>query len=41
MAVYWMYKSVKSYQNDDDRAYAKTVFRLSIIVVTVISLTIG
>ncbi len=41
MAVYWMYKSFKSYQNDDDRAYAKTVFKFSIIVVTVISLTIG
>ena len=41
MAVYWSYKSVKSYQNDDDRTYAKTVFKFSIIVVTVISLTIG
>ena len=41
MAIYWSYKSVKSYQNDDDRTYAKTVFKFSIIVVTVISLTIG
>lgn len=41
VAIYWLYKSVVSYKQDDDRAYAKTVFKISIIVVTVISLCLG
>lgn len=41
VAVYWLYKSIVSYNSDDDRAYAKTVFKISIIVVTVISLCLG
>lgn len=41
IAIFWLYKSVKSYRNDEDRVYAKTVFKFSIIVITVISLTIG
>lgn len=41
MSIFWMYKSIKSYQVNDDRTYAKTVFKFSIIVVTIISLTIG
>jgi protoheme IX farnesyltransferase len=41
VAIYWLYKSVVSYKHDDDRIYAKTVFKISIIVVTVISLCLG
>lgn len=41
IAIFWLYKSVKSYTQDEDRVYAKTVFKFSIIVITVICLTIG
>jgi protoheme IX farnesyltransferase len=41
IALLWVYKSFKSYMNDDDTVFAKTVFKLSIIVVTVICITLG
>ncbi|API86024.1 heme o synthase [Francisella uliginis] len=41
ISLYWLYKSIKSYINDEDRVYAKTVFKFSIIVITVICLTFG
>lgn len=41
IALFWFYKSVNSYKHDQDRDYAKTVFKLSIIVITVICLTVG
>jgi protoheme IX farnesyltransferase len=41
VALFWFYKSFKAYLNEDDRGYAKTVFKFSIIVITVISLVLG
>jgi protoheme IX farnesyltransferase len=41
IALLWAYKSFKSYLRDDDAVFAKTVFKLSIIVVTVICITLG
>lgn len=41
IALFWLYKSIKSYMQDEDRVFAKTVFKFSIIVITVICLTIG
>lgn len=41
MSIYWFYKSFRSYYNDDDRVYAKTVFKFSIILITLLSLTFG
>lgn len=41
IALFWFYKSINSYMHDQDRDYAKTVFKFSIIVITVICLTIG
>ncbi|WP_150467099.1 heme o synthase [Francisella sp. SYW-9] len=41
ISLYWLYKSIKSYIDDEDRVFAKTVFKFSIIVITVICLTFG
>ncbi|ADA77972.1 heme o synthase [Francisella tularensis] len=41
VALFWMYKSIQSYRTDTDRVFAKTVFKFSIIVITVICLTMG
>ena len=42
MAIFWLFVSIKSLMiNDDIHIFAKKVFKWSIIVVTVISLTIG
>ncbi|ASG68704.1 protoheme IX farnesyltransferase [Francisella halioticida] len=41
ISLFWLYKSMKSYISDEDRVFAKTVFKFSIIVITVICLTFG
>lgn len=41
VALFWMYKSIQSYRTDTDRVFAKTVFKFSIIVITVICPTMG
>ncbi|APC90919.1 Heme O synthase, protoheme IX farnesyltransferase [Francisella sp. MA067296] len=41
VALFWLYKSIQSYRKDTDRVFAKTVFKISIIVITVICLTMG
>ncbi|QIV96730.1 protoheme IX farnesyltransferase [Allofrancisella inopinata] len=41
IAIFWLYKTMKSFYTDSDRDFAKTVFKWSIIVITVICLSIG
>ena len=41
VGLFWLYKSILSYRKDTDRIFAKTVFKFSIIVITVICLTMG
>ncbi|GAB4221874.1 MAG: heme o synthase [Francisella sp.] len=41
VALFWMYKSIKSYKNDNDIVFAKNVFKYSIIVITAVCLTMG
>ncbi|MED7819182.1 MULTISPECIES: heme o synthase [unclassified Francisella] len=41
IAIFWLYKSAKSYIQDEDRVFAKTVFKFSIVVITLICLTFG
>lgn len=41
VSLFWLYKSFLSYRKDTDRIFAKTVFKLSIIVITAVCLTMG
>ncbi|AJC48303.1 protoheme IX farnesyltransferase [Allofrancisella guangzhouensis] len=41
IATFWLYRSIKSFYVDNDRDFAKIVFKWSIIVITVICLSIG